>query len=878
MKQGLGVILGVLSYALSYAQTPEIWQDYISDKGRGIIPELNDYSYAGYHFSEKEIPDVSGWEQFNVLDFGAIADDNAFDDDAIQAAIDAAEAHQGPAVVFFPEGRFMVSDNNNTAEYIRISRDSIVLKGSGSGAGGTEIFMKEMRVQNGHWQFRFDPSNTTSGSSTLITEPVARGAHSIIVKDASGFGIGETVLISHESPEFAEAHFGDLPLSSQWTRLFGSEGMRVYELHEIKSITGTRITFVNPIQTDLPMLEEPYVVEPYSTMQEVGVEDILFTSDWVNYPEDFVHHKDDIHDYAWNAMQFNHVRNGWVRNCEFSSWNQGIDVRESIGFTIANVTLSGKKGHASFLTRRSYGLLVKDCEDPAGQYHGPGTGYSGVNTVYLRHTMLGDISVDSHSGQPYATLMDDVDGGVLDKNGGPHESYPHHGQDFTFWNFRHKSTAEKTYDFWSLSRNGNTYAYPNFIGFQPNHSVSLINEGMNQMEGEMVNPRSLFEAQLALRLAETGPEIRWITPNYGAEVEINADLPVEVEVTDEGNVATVVLFVNGIEQRAITSAPYAWGQDRNLDPDLSGLTPGTYELTIEATDDEGNSSTDAIITYVGKAPTIDFIQPDDGEVIPSGLPFVVEASATDTDGIIITASLYLDDVLVSSIENAPYIWENESALASLISGNYTLRLEVTDNDGLVSEATHELVVNDFPLISFDTPTNGEQFGPEGNVRIEVNATDSDGEIKEVRLYLNGAFQRTEMNSPYEWGIQASLDPWLFEMEGGTYELEAVAVDNYDSESSAAISFCVDEVLSSDDENSATIVFPNPFNESLMIKSHAPVQGVQLFNISGSLMPIKMAEQPSGALNLNTSHLPAGIYILRLIHEDYLQQELNIIKR
>lgn len=872
------VLTGMLCHVISYGQVPEIWQDYLNDKSKGIIPELSDYSYAGYRFSDKEIPNVDGWTQFNIVHFGAIANDDGFDDDAIQAAIDAAEDHNGPAVVFFPSGRFLVSDNNNTSEYIRISRDSIVLKGSGSGAGGTEIFMKEMRVQNGHWQFSFEPISTSTGSSTLITEPVARGAFSIIVKDASGFTAGETVLISHESQEFAEAHFGDLPLSSQWTRLFGSGGMRVYELHEIKSITGTRITFVNPVQTDLPSLQEPYVVEPYSTMQEVGVEDILFTSDWANYPEDFVHHKDDIHDYAWNAMQFNHVKNGWVRNCEFSSWNQGIDVRESIGVTISDVTISGKKGHASFLSRRSYGLLVKDCSDPAGQHHGPGTGYSGVNTVYLRHSMLEDISVDSHSGQPYATLMDDVDGGVMDKNGGPHESYPHHGQDLTFWNYRHKSAFEKTYDFWSLSRNGNTYAYPNFIGFQANNDITFMNEGMNQMEGQMVTPRSLFEAQLDLRLAESGPEISWLAPGYGAEVDINGDLNVEVDVIDNKSVSSVVLFINDIEQRTLNSAPYQWGEDQNLDPDLFNLSPGTYELKIKAVDDEGNTSTDAINAFVGKAPTIDFITPSNDEVVPSGVPIVVEASATDTDGTINTVSLYLNDVLVSSKENSPYIWENESSLASLSSGNYTLRIQVTDNDGLVSEATHNLVVNDFPLISFATPATREQYEQEDNVKVEVNATDNDGDIAEVRLYLNGTFLRTELNAPYEWGIQESLDPELFAMPAGNYELEAIAMDDKGSESSVSISFIVDAVLISEDQKLAIVVFPNPFNQTLMIKAEVPIKDVQIFNISGTLIPMTLEISSSGVINLDTSNFSSGIYIIHVIHENGLKQELKVIKR
>ena len=870
MKRLLNVAGCILFTVLTaFGQTPEIWQDYLQDKSQGIIPELNDYSFAGYHFSETEIPEVDEWTYFNVVDYGAIPDDDGFDDDAIQSTIDAAEDHNGPAVVFFPPGRFMVSDNNSTSEYIEISRDSIVLKGSGSGIDGTEIFMKEMRVRNGHWQFHFEPVNTSTSSETVMAESAVRGSHAIIVEDASGFEVGEVVLLSHQSPEFAEAHFGDLPLSSQWTRLFGSGGMNLHELHEIKSITGTRITFINPIQTDLPLLERPYVVSHYSTMQEVGVEDILFTSDWAQYPEDFVHHKDDIHDYAWNAMQFNHVRNGWVRNCELSSWNQGIDVRESIGFTISNVTVSGKKGHASFLTRRSYGLLVKDCQDPAGQHHGPGTGYAGVNTVYLRHTMLEDISVDSHSGQPYATLMDDVDGGIMSQNGGPHESYPHHGQDFTFWNFRHKSSVEKTYDFWSIPRNGNTYAYPNFVGFQPNNAVTMTDEGMNQMEGQMVSPQSLFEAQLALRLAETGPEISWITPGYGTEVEKNGNLQVQVDVVDDGSVSAVTLSVNGIRQTELTSAPYIWGEDQGLDPQLFGLTPGTYELKIEATDNEDNLSSDAINVYVGQAPTVAFVQPADVEVVTSGIPVVVEASASDTDGNISAVSLFLDDELLSSLEASPYLWDKEPALESLSSGSYTLRLEARDNDGLLDEASYDLIVNDFPELSFLNPSADDLFEFGDTVRVEVNATDGDGEIKEVRLYLNESLVRTEFTPPYEWGEREVFDPGLFTMTDGTYKLEAIARDDLGSESSTTISFVVSEeiVLSVADETMVLELYPNPFNQTLKISSTVTITDVRLFDSSGTFIATKLIKENPGTAELHTGQLPAGIYFIHVIQEN-----------
>ena len=382
--------------------------------------------------------------------------------------------------------------------------------------------MDQMRVQNGHWQFRVQPASFNTSTITSLTEPAFRGDFSVTVNSASGLQVGQTVYLNHRSEEFARAHFGHLELSPDWTRLFGSsEGMSLYECHVISEIDGNVVTFKNPIQTDLPELSESYSVRNLGTIEEVGIEDILFTSAWEDYPEEFVHHKDDIHDYAWSAIQFKYVKNGWIRNCEFRHWNEGIDVRESIGVTIENVHMSGKRGHASFLTRRSYGLLVKDCIDDANHHHGPGTGYQGVSTVYLRHKMSENQSIDSHSGQPYCTLYDDLDGGDFHSNGGPHISYPHHARHMTFWNFIHKSSSSQSYDFWSVNtRKPATYAEPIFVGFQPNNSVAMIGELMNEFQGQEVYPKSLFEAQLDLRLHPENYPLPLATVSDNSEIVV----------------------------------------------------------------------------------------------------------------------------------------------------------------------------------------------------------------------------------------------------------------------------------------------------------------------------------------------------------------------
>lgn len=853
------------------SQTPQIWLDFQEDKAAGITPELTDYSFAGYHFSELPIPSADEWQHFDVTDYGAVANDEGYDDTGIQDAINAAQGHPGPAVVYFPVGRYIVSDDNDINKMISVTRDSIVLKGAGSEEGGTEIFMDQRRVNNGHWQFQFEPSNTGSSNLTFLAGAAKRGDHRVIVESSENLEIGMVIRLYHKSQEFAEAHFGDLELSSDWTRLFGSSGgMTLYELHEIQSISGNLVTFVNPIQTDLPELPEKYQVASHAVINEVGIEDILFTSDWVNYPEDFVHHKDDIHDYAWNAVQFANVQNGWVRNCEFRDWNQVMDVRQSIGFTVENVLISGKKGHASFLTRRGYGLLVKDCEDLAGMHHGPGTGYSGVNTVYVRHKMQPDQSFDSHSGQPYATLMDDVQGGVFNKNGGPHESYPHHARYLTFWNFRHEATGNISYDFWSLPRNGNTYAEPFFVGFQSNMTVNFSDEGLNELPGQMVEPRSLFDAQLALRLEEqnTQPAIEILSPSNGDELAVGTKVLVEVKASDpDGAIVSVRLLMNETELREIESPPYTWGEDEGVDPELFDMEAGQYKLKAIATDEDGNESESIIDFTIGQAPTCEIVDPKQGDVVEAGTPLVVSVNAADSDGEIAAVSLYLNDNLVREINTAPYEWGNDEALDpalfDLSSGAHILKVIATDNDDLISMDEVNITANNLPEVSFKFPLDGQVFEYGVDLPVEVEATDEDGEIAEVLLYLNGDFYREEVNPPYTWGYNQDLDEELFGMQAGTYILNSRAVDNLGSVSSTTITVIVEEEpLSARSEiDNNLLIYPNPVQNELHIKSSIEVHEVQIKDLMGRSWVSNVTRMTSQEWTVDTHGLSSGLYLI-----------------
>jgi hypothetical protein len=85
--------------------------------------------------------------------------------------------------------------------------------------------------------------------------------------------------------------------------------------------------------------------------------------------------------------------------------------------------------------------------------------------------------------------------------GGPEPGHPHHGKYLVLWNFHHLSEKDQHYNFWDMSRRRNyTIAQPILVGFQSNKKVDFENAGINESQGTAVWPKSLFEAQLELRL------------------------------------------------------------------------------------------------------------------------------------------------------------------------------------------------------------------------------------------------------------------------------------------------------------------------------------------------------------------------------------------
>src|SRR5690606_36302297 len=133
--------------------------------------------------------------------------------------------------------KFLLSADTNSRKQIRITKSNIVLKGSGSGPGGTQIHQVNMWVNNRSILFKAESSRTEK--LAVLTKNATRGSFTVEVADASRLKTGQDVVLRHKSEEFTRDYFAPLELKQQWTRLFGPRGgMQIAEIHTIESIEG----------------------------------------------------------------------------------------------------------------------------------------------------------------------------------------------------------------------------------------------------------------------------------------------------------------------------------------------------------------------------------------------------------------------------------------------------------------------------------------------------------------------------------------------------------------------------------------------------------------------------------------------------------------
>lgn len=489
-------------FVIQLSAQKNLFETYKAQKLAGQETTLPDFSYVGYEYGEKTIPQVD-YKLFNVTDFGAVPDDNTSDKASIQRCIDAAVAN-GSGIVYFPKGLYLVNEAGESETPIVINGSRIVLRGE----TGAVLFMKEhmtaldaTKMWTTPYLFQFKKKVKRS-KPVVILEDAATGSFVLKAENTTGLSAGDWIelnLQNNDSSRVAK-ELSPYKVQPEWTEI-NKKGVIVHVFHKIKKVTDKQIVLADPLMYPV-VTADNWTLNRWEPATGCGVENLHFKG---NFHDKFVHHRSAIDDGGWSLLQINGQVNGWLKDCIFEDVSNAARVQQCANYTVLNCKMIGNGGHTAISAEGSSRVLIAKCDDSASEWHTFGVAKPAMNTVIWRCTSAPTTCFESHATQPRNTLIDNQRGGfVISRYGGSIGSLPNHLQNLILWNYTATNTdAYPNYEFWDTKDKWLKIPMPVIAGFKSDN----IRFNQQQLKAaEALNgrttPESLYEAQLELRLGK----------------------------------------------------------------------------------------------------------------------------------------------------------------------------------------------------------------------------------------------------------------------------------------------------------------------------------------------------------------------------------------
>ena len=286
--------------------------------------------------------------------------------------------------------------------------------------------------------------------------------------------------------------------------------------------------------------------------------------------------------------------------------------------------------------------------------------------------------------------------------------------------------------------------------------------GTHTLTAKATDNRGAVTTSLAVTLVANAPPAAKITlPANNAVITAPATITIKATATDAGGSIAKVEFFNG---------PTKLGEDPTAPYQFTwaGVSAGNYSLTAKATDNLGATTTSTPVNVIVNAPPmVTLSSPASGAIVTTPATFILQASATDSDGTIAKVEFFKGSTKLGESTTAPY----QFTWAGVTTGTYSLTVKATDNLGAsTTSAAVTVNANALPTVKLTSPTATQKLVAPATVALKATASDSGGTVAKVEFF-NGAFKLGEATaSPYQlsWpGVAA-----------GTYSLTAVATDNF----------------------------------------------------------------------------------------------------
>lgn len=444
----------------SCKQTEKLWEPNLLKefKQKGIASKLPDYSYAGYAYGEKPIPNIQS-TSYNVTDFGAVPNDGKDDTQAINTTIEIA-GKNGGGIVFFPKGTFHINLDTTQTQIVHINYSNIVLRGSGSDDEGTVIFSGSsthqseedspwlspfvfhsgLNLQDTHGFYNFNDLTSTSA----ITQEIDAGSKTITVASTKGLQPKDVIIVALQNTTEDGNLMQDLmhPLTFEPFQInylnAGKQRARSFQWPvEIEKILNEhQILLKQPTRRKIELKYNPSIAL-FPMLKNIGIEHFKFNSAWDG---NYKHHQNREMDYGWGAINLHRVSHGWIRDIHIHNYTQTTHLVNSRNVTIQDIHITGKAGHYSPKMYHSSDNLVQNIQVDANMTHGPGLEGCSFGNVYKNISYKYPSTIDLHGMAdagfcpPMYNLFENIQNIEKIAGGGAPQNIPHSGEYNTFWN------------------------------------------------------------------------------------------------------------------------------------------------------------------------------------------------------------------------------------------------------------------------------------------------------------------------------------------------------------------------------------------------------------------------------------------------------------
>ena len=513
---------------------PENWKPGFKDSKDRF---LHDFSYAGYHQGEEEIPDIQN-DIVDVTGAPYFADNSGETDAtaAIQQALDAV-GQAGGGVVYLPAGTYKVNPGSNETA-LRMQYNNVVLRGAGTDS--TFIFNDEnyMRQKNIIWMMgQYCTWSEPYGTTTNLTADLLYPTQVIPVKSAEGFTAGEDIILRTDGTEaFIEEH--------KMAGIWEDWAARVMFLRTIDSVDveNNLIYIDSPTRYYMKMRDNARVYHAKEHISECGIENLSIgnrQNDKSGWDEETYTETGtgayEVH--ASHAIQLKYAQNCWVKNVNTYKPDTNTDdihllsncllLNQCRGITVDSCFFQkpqyeGGGGNGYMFTLTSNDCLIKNCRaNDARHNYDFKFAYSNGNVIHNCIAENSKYSSDFHMYLSMANLFDvtTVDKDYLESQFRPWGGSVIHGYSSTqsvFYNT--KGVAYHPDRDYIIDSRQFGYGYViGTSGDAPNVKLDPVSGTINGYtfdtaprdfaegigEGQDIEPQSLYLDQLQRRLHDT---------------------------------------------------------------------------------------------------------------------------------------------------------------------------------------------------------------------------------------------------------------------------------------------------------------------------------------------------------------------------------------